>query len=103
AIDPRVPATLYAGTAAGSDVYAGDGVFKSTDAGAHWAAANTGLTTGFVTTLAIDPLVPATLYAGTDAGVFKTTDAGAHWAAVNTGLTDLFVTMPVNTGLPPDL
>ena len=60
AIDPTTPATLYAGTS-------GDGVFKSTDSGGTWAAANTGLTTLHVNALAIDPATPATLYAGTAA------------------------------------
>ena len=40
------------------------GVFKSTDSGATWAAANTGLTYPYVYALAIDPATPATLYAG---------------------------------------
>ena len=80
AIDPTMPATLYAGTS-------GHGVFKSTDGGLHWSAAGTGLPPGSVTALAIDPTSPATLYAGTlDGGVFKSSDAGGTWAAVNAGL-----------------
>src|SRR3989449_3553889 len=31
--------------------------------------------------LAIDPLTPTTLYAGTSGGVFKSTDGGASWSA----------------------
>jgi hypothetical protein len=85
AINPLVPTTLYAGTF-------GDGVFESTDGGAHWATINTGLTDLDVATVAIDPLAPSTLYAGTRGGVFTSTDAGAHWTAINTGLTDLKVT-----------
>ncbi len=62
---------LYAGTYGG-------GVFKSTDSGATWAAANTGLTNWVVQALAVDPTA-ATLYAGTGGdGVFKSTDSGAH-------------------------
>lgn len=37
--------------------------------------------TGAVTTLAIDPATPTTLYAGTSRGVFKSTDGGATWSA----------------------
>lgn len=48
-------------------------MFKSTNGGANWSAANTGLTKTDVRALAIDPATPATLYAGTDGGVFKTT------------------------------
>jgi hypothetical protein len=61
AIDPATPATLYAGTS-------GDGVFKSTNGGGNWTAANTGLTNTDVNTLAIDPATPTTLYAGTHGG-----------------------------------
>jgi len=80
-IDPKAPATVYAGTY-------DDGVFKTTDGGASWSPVNTGLTDNSVEALAIDPTAPATLYAGTrNNGVFKTTDGGASWGAVNTGLT----------------
>src|SRR6266496_2602023 len=42
--------------------------------------------------LAIDPVNPATLYAGTfGRGVFKSTDSGGTWAAVNSGLRNLDV------------
>src|SRR5262249_5908493 len=79
AIDPRTPTTLYAGTSV-------DGVFKSTDGGSSWVAANTGLTNTPIGALAIDPLTPTTLYAGTGGGVFKSTDGGSSWVAATTGL-----------------
>ncbi|MFI5365340.1 MAG: WD40/YVTN/BNR-like repeat-containing protein [Candidatus Binatia bacterium] len=44
-----------------------------------------------VTALAIDPITPSTLYAGTVGGVFRSTNSGGSWGAVNTGLSDLFV------------
>ncbi len=34
-----------------------------------------------ISALAIDPLTPTTLYAGTPGGVFKSTDGGASWSA----------------------
>jgi photosystem II stability/assembly factor-like uncharacterized protein len=86
AIDPANPDTLYAGTYGG-------GVFKSTDSGGTWNAANTGLTNAYVFALVINPVSSATLYAGTHGGgVFKSTDSGATWAAINTGLTTPHVT-----------
>ena len=43
---------------------------------------------GHVATLAIDPITPSTLYAGTDeGGVFKSTNSRGSWTAVNTGLS----------------
>ena len=66
-------------------------MFKSTDGGANWAPASTGLTNPIVQALVIDSAMPATLYAGTNGGVFKSTDGGANWALASTGLTNLFV------------
>jgi photosystem II stability/assembly factor-like uncharacterized protein len=80
AINPANPATLYAGTFGG-------GVFKSTDSGGTWAAANTGLTSLAINALAVNPLNPAIIYAGTDIGVLKSTDSGGTWVAASTGLS----------------
>jgi hypothetical protein len=68
AIDPAAPATLYAGT--------DGGVFKSTNGGASWRAASTGLTYITVRSLALDPATPTTVYAGTNGGMFKSTNGG---------------------------
>jgi hypothetical protein len=90
AIDPITPSTLYAVTDAvcGQVGCSPGGVFKSTDAGATWSAANAGLTNTSVSALAVDPIMPRTLYAGTASlsGVFRSTDAGTTWSAANAGL-----------------
>ena len=90
AIDRNTPSTLYAGVVRCGDACVGAGVFKSTDGAMSWQAANVGLpdNTG-VAALAVDPLRPGTLYAGTDGSVFKSTDGAMSWHAVNTGLPDL--------------
>ncbi|HTM51659.1 MAG TPA: hypothetical protein VL285_23350 [Bryobacteraceae bacterium] len=80
AIDPQNPTTIYAGNA-----LRGGGVFKTTDGGESWNAANSGLPDGGVIALAINPQDPDTIYASTR-GVFKSTDGGASWSAVNSGL-----------------
>lgn len=83
AIDPSNTATVYAGTAAA-------GIFKSSDGGGSWSAINVGLTAltnraGFVgvNALAIDPVSPATVYAGTGGGVVKSINGGASWNTLN--------------------
>jgi len=97
AINPTTPTTLYAGTN-------GNGVFKSTDSGGTWSAANMGLTNLRVRALAIDPTTPATLYAGGGGGVFKSSDSGGTWAAANTGLTNLDVrALAINPTAPATL
>jgi photosystem II stability/assembly factor-like uncharacterized protein len=80
AIDPQTPAILYAGT--------GGGVYKSTNCGYSWKAANSGLPAfPDIYILAIDPGTPTTLFAGTDSGVYKTTNGGGSWSEADTGLT----------------
>ena len=60
------------------------------NANASWVASNTGLPSSNIATLAIDPITPSTLYAGTwGDGIFKSTDAGANWSSINTGLSSL--------------
>jgi uncharacterized repeat protein (TIGR02543 family) len=55
--------------------------------------------------LAIDPLTPSTLYAGTGgSGVFRSTNDGTTWTAVNTGLTDPWIwSLAVNPLTPTTL
>src|SRR5438876_11823660 len=55
---------------------------KSTNGGGSWTAVNTGLPNLYVTALAIDPQISATLYAGSDSGLFKSTNGGGGWSAV---------------------
>jgi photosystem II stability/assembly factor-like uncharacterized protein len=104
AIDPQTPTTLYAGTSAcfqtsGSPgfVQGADnlcyrpGIFKTTNGGASWTGASSGLPLtsvqfGSVSALAIDPQTPTTAYAGTFGGVFKTTNGGMSWSATNSAL-----------------
>ena len=66
---------------------------RARTAARNWSAVNTGLGSAAVSALAIDPVTPTTLYAGTDGGgVFKSTNGGANWSTVNAGLitTDRF-------------
>jgi photosystem II stability/assembly factor-like uncharacterized protein len=83
AIDPQNTTTLYAGTSAG--------LFKSTDGGASWTEANSGLPAGIVS-LVIDPQNTSTIYAAIyssaylNGGVYKSTDGGANWKLTNSGL-----------------
>jgi photosystem II stability/assembly factor-like uncharacterized protein len=88
--DPSASGTLYAGNSGGS------GIYKSTDSGSHWTAINKGLPTnqasGFtflplVTSLAVDPSRPGTVYAATYGnGLFQSTDGGANWSPVGTAI-----------------
>src|SRR5206468_704224 len=79
---PATPSIVYTGT----DV----GIFKSTDGGQNWIAANGGLgTTSQVNALAIDPASSTTLYAATQAGLFKTINGAASWTPIDLGVSGL--------------
>jgi photosystem II stability/assembly factor-like uncharacterized protein len=81
-VDPSRPEIVYVGI---PDF----GVFKTVDGGAHWAAANEGLSGGgsvpvtrplYVSALAVDPQTPSTLFVGLDeGGLFKSTDGAVTW------------------------
>ena len=104
-IDPRDHGTLYISKY--NDKVELSGIWKSTDVGSRWKASNIGLSGGhplqvglerYIDTarlafgLAIDPVHPNIIYAGTlGGGVFKSTDGGEHWShasqGINTGMS----------------
>jgi photosystem II stability/assembly factor-like uncharacterized protein len=61
-------------------------VWKTTNGGASWAPAATGLPNATVNGLAINLTTPQTLYAATSGGVYKTTNGGVSWTVMNNGL-----------------
>lgn len=83
AIRPGASGTIYAACQMG-------GVYRSTDGGASWLAANAGTTlVSEVECLALDPQDNAVLYSGTlGSGVRKSTDGGATWNSTGSGLVD---------------
>jgi photosystem II stability/assembly factor-like uncharacterized protein len=105
AVDPLNPQIVWAGTGEANvrnDVSFGDGIYKSTDGGAHWK--RMGLEHSFqISRIAIDPHHPGTVVVATmgspyaddeDRGVYRTTDGGATWQKVlyvgpGVGISDL--------------
>jgi photosystem II stability/assembly factor-like uncharacterized protein len=82
-VAPENPATMWAGSVGG-------GIWRTDDAGAHWAPADDFMANLAVTCIVMDPKQPRTLYAGTGegfgnvdalrgAGIFRTTD-GVTWS-----------------------
>jgi photosystem II stability/assembly factor-like uncharacterized protein len=92
AIAPSAPATLYAGGAMNSASpsfgchLTRAALVRSTDGGATWTRADSGLAGEGVLSLAVDPLDPRILYAtsggrfGNPTGVSKSLDGGATWS-----------------------
>ncbi len=87
AIDPNDTSTLYALTSA-------SGMYKSTDGGTSWAAANTGLPNTkavssahlFGDLLTMDPNDSSVLYANFNGQIYKTSDGGDGWSLSHTGI-----------------
>jgi hypothetical protein len=57
---------------------------------------------GHIHALAIDPVTPTTLYAGTNGGgVFKSTNGGGNWNTFNSGLTNYDIqALAINPATP---
>jgi photosystem II stability/assembly factor-like uncharacterized protein len=93
-VDPENPDTVYAGIysvylSPTGFVRDAPPLFKSTDGGANWLRADSGLPTGLLGDLALaaDPGNSNTLYAasGGSSQVYKTTDGGTTWNATISG------------------
>lgn len=69
----------------GSEIFEGtpEGVYLSTNEGANWTAANSGLTNRNVLSLASSD---SDLYAGTSNGIFLSTNEGGSWVPVDSGM-----------------
>jgi Sortilin, neurotensin receptor 3, len=91
---------IYVGTGeanpgGGSMTYEGDGVYRSTDHGAHWR--HLGLSgAATIGAIAVDPTNPQRVYVAATGSVFRddgqrgvdrSTDGGAHWKLVLAGAT----------------
>jgi hypothetical protein len=105
AVVPRNPNVIYVGTGEAdmrSDIAHGNGLYKTTDGGAHWAFL--GLAdTRQIGRILVNPKNPNIVFVAAlghaygpnaERGVFRSTDGGAHWARVlfkdeNTGAIDL--------------
>ncbi len=74
-------------------------VVKSTDQGATWTAAGSGLPDVPVTRVQVDPRNTDTVYAATHVGVYRTTDGGATWTPYGSGLPNVRVN---DLYMPPD-
>ena len=84
-VDPISPSTLYAASSLPLTTNTAQ-LFKSTDGGASWSPIDQGLGSAVVHALAVDPITPGMMYAGTPDGVFKSVDGGASWIRSSAGL-----------------
>jgi photosystem II stability/assembly factor-like uncharacterized protein len=80
-VHPKEPRTVFAG--------ANDGLYKSTDGGQSFARLDSPMNEMDVWRIAVDPVAPDTIYAGTrPAALFRSVDGGAHWQKLNADIAD---------------
>jgi photosystem II stability/assembly factor-like uncharacterized protein len=95
--------TLVVDSGSSSTIYAAPtlyGIYKSTDAALSWTPAGSGAP-GNVRAIAIDPALPAILYAAADTGLFRSADAGATWTPVGgDGLRGIVYSVVIDPGDP---
>ena len=101
-LDPNNPNIVYYGTGElnySLDSQYGDGLYKSTDAGASWTHIAPASTVGTrCSQLSIDPTLTNIIYMAGNFGVLKSIDAGLTWINTNSGSNAncIFID-PVNT------
>jgi hypothetical protein len=69
----------------------GGNVYKTTNGGANWTNASSGLPNAPVNAIAVDMPNPSILYVGTDVGVYKSADGGQNWTNISSGLPNTIV------------
>lgn len=85
ALDPFDPQRLFAASIDTGNVFLGEGVFRSDDAGTSWTANNAGLNNTHIDvgSIAFDPVNQGTIYLGhLVLGLSKSTDGGANWTTI---------------------
>ena len=88
-LHPNNPDIMYVAT--------NDYIYKTRDAGRTWTNLSQGMSYSRVIAMAIDPVYPATVYAGTKGdAVYKSHDGGQRWTSMRSGLDDVTITSVVN-------
>jgi photosystem II stability/assembly factor-like uncharacterized protein len=94
--DPIVVIALHPSKSQIIYVATNDHIYKTRDGGQTWENISKGMSHSRVISMAIDPLYPATVYAGTKGdAVFKSYDGGQRWTSLRNGLEDNTVTSVV--------
>lgn len=79
-VDSRNPSTVYAGgPGTGTGYPSAQALWRSTNGGRNWVEVSGAGGPPFVSTIAVDPLDPGTIFCTTGGVVYKTTNGGATW------------------------
>ena len=82
-LDPHNPDVVYYGTGElhySGDSFYGDGLFRSSDAGATWSKIASAATVGsYISRVRVSPADSNIVFVGSSSGFFRSTDRGASW------------------------
>jgi len=83
AIDPSNPNVIYIGSGSTHSGSSGDGLFKSTDAGATWSRIGTTTDVGSqINRVVVHPQSPGTLHVTGSGGYYRTLNGGGTWTRI---------------------
>ena len=95
--DPIVVIQLHPKNADIIYVATNDYIYKSRNGGQTWSNLSRGMSHSRVIAMAVDPVYPATIYAGTKGdAVYKSHDGGQRWTSMRSGLDDATISSVVN-------
>jgi photosystem II stability/assembly factor-like uncharacterized protein len=97
AIDPSNPNTIYAGTGEYTTQSAGDGLFRSTDAGATWTRIGTTSQVGSrISKVIVHPTNSQIIHVTGGSGYHRSTNGGSSWSTILSGACSDLALDPVN-------
>ena len=95
--DPIVVIQLHPKNADIIYIATNDYIYKSRNGGQTWSNLSRGMSHSRVIAMAVDPVYPATIYAGTKGdAVYKSHDGGQRWTSMRSGLDDATISSVVN-------
>ncbi len=96
-IDPSNHNTIYLGTGEYVQGSTGDGIFRSTDAGANWTRIATAAQVGNqISKIYVHPTNPQIIHATSTSGYYRSTDGGATWSQRISGNCSSMALDPTN-------
>ncbi len=100
AIDPSNPNVIYIGSGSTHSGSSGDGLFKSTDAGATWSRIGTTTDVGSqINRVVVHPQSPGTLHVTGSGGYYRTLNGGGTWTRIISAACSSVVIHPTSPNI----
>lgn len=84
---PSDPSRVYAVVGSNrNDMFSQSGIYRSDDGGATWSRPDVAVDVGGTATIAVHPLDPDSVYAGTGGETYHSIDGGLNWTRLKVGV-----------------